>query len=239
MARLNREWIVQRHGLLTELEPGLLTVTGEIRMPFGRFPRRMTVVATRNDHTIIFSPVPLDEPSMARVEALGEPAFIVVPNGYHRLDAGPWKTRYPKARVICPPGARDRVAEAAPVDATTDILRDKAVRFILAEGTGEAESALIVRRGRAATLIVNDLLANVRHPPGLGAWLMARLFGFGVRRPQMPREVRYLFLKDKAALAAQFREWAAIEGLRRIIPSHGEIIDNPVPVLRRLADELG
>jgi hypothetical protein len=67
---------------------------------------------------------------------------------------------------------------------------------------------------------------------------MARLFGFGVKGPQIPREVRHMFLQDKAALATQFRDWAAIEGLERIIPSHGDIISHPVPVLRRLAGEL-
>jgi hypothetical protein len=93
MAKLNTDWVVQPHGEMTEVEHGLLTVIGEIHMPLGRFPRRMTVIATRHDRTVIFSPVSLDEPSMARIEALGEPAFIVVPNGFHRLDAAAWKKR--------------------------------------------------------------------------------------------------------------------------------------------------
>ena len=33
MAKLHDEWRVLPHGPLTELEPGLLTVVGEIRMP--------------------------------------------------------------------------------------------------------------------------------------------------------------------------------------------------------------
>ena len=53
----------------------------------------------------------------------------------------------------------------------------------------------------------------------------------------MPRDVRGLLIADKAALAAQFRAWADA-GLRRIIPSHGTVIDDPAPVLRRLAAEL-
>jgi hypothetical protein len=67
---------------------------------------------------------------------------------------------------------------------------------------------------------------------------MARLFGFGVKRPQMAREVRYLFVKDKPALAAQLRDWAAMPGLRRIIPSHGEMIDHPQRTLERIAATL-
>ena len=34
-----------------------------------------------------------------------------------------------------------------------------------------------------------------------------------------------MFVKDPAALARQFRAWAAIPQLRRIIVSHGDIID--------------
>lgn len=186
----------------------------------------------------LFSPVPLREPQMRRIEALGRIAFLIIPNGFHRLDAGPFKARYPDAKVICPPGAKKRVAKAVKVDSTTDTLRDKSVRFIVVEGTGKGEGALIVRRGNSTTIVVNDIIANVRNPVGLGAKIMAWLFGFGVKHPQMPREVRYFFLKDKAALAAQLREWADLPDLVRVVPSHGDIIDRPRATLERIASGL-
>ena len=40
-------------------------------------------------------------------------------------------SRYPDARVIAPPRARDSVSEAAPVDATEDIIGDPAIAFRL------------------------------------------------------------------------------------------------------------
>jgi hypothetical protein len=198
----------------------------------------MTVVALSRGRVAVFSPIALREPAMQRIEKLGAVSFIIVPNGYHRLDAGPWKQRYPKARVLCPPGAKQRVDEAVEVDATTDILRDKVVSFIAVAGSGDAESALIVRRASGTTLIVNDIVANVRHPRGIGAKIMARLFGFGVKQPQVPREVKWLFLKDKSALASQLREWAAMPELKRLIPSHGDVIDGPRLTLERIADGL-
>jgi hypothetical protein len=54
---------------------------------------------------------------------------------------------------------------------------------------------------------------------------MARLLGFGVKRPRTSRPVRRMFVEDDAAVAAQFRAWAAIPDLRRIIVSHGDLID--------------
>jgi hypothetical protein len=238
MAKLHDHWTVLPHGPLTEVEPGLLTVVGQIHMPLGNFPRRMTVVALSGGRVAVFSPIAVRETAMRRIEELGIVAFLIVPNGYHRLDSSPWKDRFPRARVVCPPGARQRVGEAVEVDATTDVLRDKAVRFVTVAGTGEAESALVVRRESGTTLIVNDIIANVRHPRGLGAHIMARLFGFGVHGPQMPREVRRLFLKDKGALAEQLREWTAMPDLKRVIPSHGDIIDRPQRILERLAESL-
>ena len=104
---------------------------------------------------------------------------------------------------------------------------------------GGREAALWVTRAGRKTLVLNDILANVRHPHGLGAQVMARLFGFGVTRPRMPWMGRRMFVKDAPALAAAFRAWAAEPGLERVIPSHGDVIaDDPKAVLERVATDL-
>ncbi len=239
MSKLNRDWIVQSHGELVEVDSGLLTVEGSIVMPLGRFPRRMTVVALGDGGTAIWSPIPLREDDMARIEALGAPSFLIVPNAGHRLDVGAWHRRYPEAKVLAPPNARAAVDEAAPVDATGDIVNDQSLRFELVEGTSLDEFALVVTRGVAVTLILNDILSNVRHPRGLGAQIMARLFAFGVNRPRTSRTVRYRFVKDGGAVAAQFRRWANLPGLARIIVSHGDpIADHPAAALEHAAADL-
>jgi hypothetical protein len=207
-------------------------------MPFGRLARRMTVVALSGGRTVFFSPVALRESAMREIESLGEPCFMVVPNGFHRLDARPFRARYPDIKVVCPPGSRRRVEKAVPVDAVSDVFNDGDVRLVLVDGMRNAEAALIVRRGPRTTLILNDVISNVRHPKGLGAHIMVRLFGLGLNRPRMAREVKWLFVKDRKALAAQMRSWAAIPDLVRIIPSHGEIIDRPTEALNRVAEDL-
>lgn len=238
MPKFHTRWTVYPHGPVEQIDGGLFCVDGQIHMPFGRFPRRMTIVVLHDDRTVVFSPVALHEPEMREIEKLGAPAFMIVPNGFHRLDSRIWKERYPETKVICPPGAKERVEEAVAVDATSDVLGDTGVKFVIVPGFGGAESALLVRREGRTTLVLNDLISNVRHPQGLGANIMARLFGFGVHGPRMAREVKWLFVKDKKTLAAQLREWAAIPDLIRIIPSHGEIIDQPAAVLKRVADDL-
>jgi len=236
MAKLNDAWSVQPHGALIKLADGILTVEGSIVMPLGRFPRRMTVLVLQGGGSAIWSPVPLRDHEMARIEALGPIRFLIIPNQGHRLDLKPWHQRYPEARILAPPSARQAVAEAAPVDATGDIIGDPAISFQLVAGTKLDEFALTVKRSDGATLILNDILSNVRHPKGLGAQIMARLLGFGVKRPRTSRPVRRMFVTDPVKLAEQFRAWATMPDLRRIIVSHGEVIDQaPGEALKRAA----
>lgn len=239
MPKLHDSWTVLPHGPLNEIDEGILTVAGDIPMPLGNFPRRMTVVGLARKRTAIFSAIALPEPQMARIEALGTPAFLIVPNPAHRLDTKSWKARYPKIKVVTPPGAREDVEEAVPVDDVRGAFGDAGTDFAVVAGTKERESALIVRRPGGTTLIVNDIIGHVRHPHGLGAKLMARLFGFGVHGPRIPRPVASKLVVDKPALARQLRDWAALPDLRRIIVSHGEpITRKPAAVLERIADGL-
>lgn len=237
MPKIHETWTVLPHGPLTEIDDGILTVTGDIPMPLGNFPRRMTAVRLARQRTAIWSAIALPEPQMARIEALGTPAFLIVPNPAHRLDAKIWKARYPKLKVVAPPGARKQVEEVVPVDDSEGDLGDAKVGFVVVAGTRERESALLVRRDSGTTLLANDIIGNVRHPHGLGAKIMARLFGFGVHGPRIPRPARGQF--EPMALAAQLREWAALPDLKRIIVSHGDVIgQNPASVLTRIADGL-
>lgn len=236
MAKLHDEWIVGHYGPLHEIEPGLLTVVGEIAMPLTRFPRRMTVVALDRRRTALYSPIPLRELDMRRIEALGEPTYLIVPNPAHRLDIRAFHRRYPKAKIVAAPGATSAVSEVVkPVQARADL--GKAAKLIVVPGTGERELAMLVR-GKSLSLITNDIIGNVRSPRGVGGWLINRLLRFGPE-PHVPRDVRGLLIADKAALAAQLREWAGLDDLARVLPSHGQIIDDPARVLRRLASELG
>jgi hypothetical protein len=239
MTRILEKWQVMPHGPLEEIEQGLLTVAGEIRMPLGNFPRRMTVVALEGGRTAIWSAIAVDELEMAEIESLGKPSFLIVPGDSHRLDSQIWKSRYPAIKVLAPPGARNAVQQVVPVDATSDILRDWQVSFHVVEGVEGHEAALIVRRASGVTLILNDIIGHVAHPHGLGANIMARLFGFGVSAPQIPRPIKARLIHDPDALAAQLRDWASLPGLKRIIVSHGDpIAHDPAGALLTLAKSL-
>jgi hypothetical protein len=231
-------WIVQPHGNLEPLDEGLWTVDGTIHLPIGAFPRRMSVVRLEGDRLLIWSAIALDDATLAELESLGTPAFLVVPNDHHREDAFAWKLRFPDIQVAAPPGSAAKVENEVGVDTRTPHLGDPTVRCDVVPGTREHEFALLVRRAAGTTLIVNDIIANIRHAHGFGGWLLKRM-GFAGDEPHVPGPIRALLVGEKAALREQLLAWAALSDLRRIVVSHGEVITHdPQGVLRTLAEAL-
>ena len=238
MTRPNENWNVLPHGKLTPMDDGMLTVEGRIKMPLMDLPRRMTVVRLHDSRLVVWSAIALDDAAMATFEAFGRPAFLVVPNDHHRLDAKAWKNRYPELKVIAPEGAREKIADVVAVDTTSPDFGDPGVTFVTVPGTRAHEAALVVRRERGTTLVLNDLVGNIHAASGIDGWLL-RLAGFAGDDAQIPRVVKMALVKDAADLRAQLLEWAELPGLRRIIVSHGDPIERePQRTLRDLAASL-
>lgn len=232
-----KEWKVLPHGKLTKLDDNLLTVTGELHVPMA-LPRRMTVVRLNDARLVIFSAIALDAKEMTVLEAFGRPAFLIVPSDKHRLDAKAWKLRYPSIQVIAPEGSRARVQKKVPVDTATPAFADPNVQFVTVPGTGGKEAALVVHSPNGTTLVLNDLVGNIKNESGVGGWVL-RMAGFAGDQAQIPRVVKKILVKDPDALRAQLLEWSEIETLKRILVSHGaRIAENPREVLRELARTL-
>jgi hypothetical protein len=238
MARPFDSWTVLPHGKLVQLDDNLLTVQGELPMPLGDFPRRMTVARLGDGRLVIFSAIALDEPEMRAIEAFGRPTFLIVPSDIHRMDARIWKDRYPDLFVVAPEGARERVEEVVPVTATHAELRDARVRYVTVPGTDEGEAALVVQTATGTTLVLNDLIWNVHNRSGLSGWLYRALHLTGPE-PQIAKVIRLRKIKDRRAVSTQLEAWSRLRGLNRIIVSHGEIMEaDPQALLRNLAHSL-
>ena len=239
MPTIHDTWTVLPHGPLVEIDDGILTVTGQIDMPLVKLERRMTVVRLRDGSSVIYSAIALGEDQMAALEAFGRPRYLIVPGDAHRLDAKIFKQRYPGIKVLTPSGARKRVEAAVAVDASGADFGDPDIVWHEVSGAGGHEASLIVRRSSGATIIVSDIIANLRRKGGFEGWML-HVMGFGGDQPEIPTVEKLLMVENKAKLRQQFLDWAAMPGLRRIIVSHGFPIDsNPASVLRDLADSLG
>ena len=233
-----QQWTVLPHGKMAQIDENILTVVGEIHMPLMDLPRRMTVVRLSDASLVIFSAIALDEEEMSALEGYGRPAYLIVPSDKHRLDAKTWKDRYPEIQVVAPEGARAKVNEAVPVDTVTPRFDDPNVQFVTVPGTRDREAALVVRTPNGTSLVLNDVVGNIRDAAGFGGWLL-HLAGFAGKDAQIPAVVKMAVIENTKALRSQLLQWAEIDSLVRVLVSHGSPIeDNPRQVLRELAESL-
>ena len=238
MTKTIQQWKVLPHGKLTEGDDNILTVTGKLHMPLTDLPRRMTVVRLNDARLVIFSAIALDDAAMRELESYGRPAFLIVPNDHHRLDARAWKERYSSMQVVAPEGSRAKVEKVVHVDTCEPHFGDPNVQFMTVPGTRGHEAALVITTPNGTTLVLNDLVGNIRDPSGFGGWLL-RVMGFAGDEPHIPKPVKLVLIEDKDALRIQLLAWAELESLKRILVSHGSPIeDHPRRALRDLANSL-
>lgn len=238
MTKPFKHWTVLPHGKLVQVDENILTVVGEIHMPLMDLPRRMTVVRLVDSRLVVFSAVALDAAEMTALEDFGRIAFLIVPSDKHRLDAKIWKDRYPQMQVVAPEGARAKVEETVPVDTVAPRFDDPDVQFVAVPGTRGREAALVVCSPRGTTLVLNDVVGNIRDAAGFGGWLL-HIAGFAGKEAQIPKVVKMAMIDDTNALRTQLLQWAEIESLKCILVAHGSPIEeNPRQVLRELARSL-
>lgn len=230
-------WKVLPHASIAKLEDNLWCVEGE--MPGFAPSRRMTVVRLSDGRLVIYSPIALEQAAMTELEGFGSVALIVAPNGFHRLDVPAFAERYPDARVLCPAASRARVAEVSRVDGdVTELAGDSGLSVVPLADNKLGEFALGVTHGDGGvTLVLNDAVFNLPHRPGLPGLLMRLIGSSG--GPKVTRIGRWLMVRDPKAFADALRALATTEGLRRVVVSHGDLIEaDPAGVLRAVANEL-
>ncbi|MBL8600611.1 MAG: hypothetical protein JNK72_01675 [Myxococcales bacterium] len=232
-------WKVLRHDPLARLSPRVLTVEGDL--PNMALKRRMTLVQRDDGSLLVHNAINCDAATMAAIDALGPVSLIVVPNGYHRLDCAAWHARYPSARVVAPPSAVKAVSERVPVALTyPELALEPAITVSLLDGQHPrmGEGVFRVRDDdRSETLIFNDTLFNVPHTGGFGGFVLRAVGSSG--GPRVSGVMRLVGVRDRAALAEALRREAGREGLARLIPGHGGVIDADAgAVLRGVADGL-
>jgi hypothetical protein len=216
-------WTVLPHRPIQKLEDNLWMVEGKL----DQIRRVMVVVKLADRRLVIWNGIALDEPEMKELEAWGTPSVLIVPNGLHRMDARPWKQRYPALTVVAPPGARKKIEQVVAVDRTDGDLGDASVKLAFPACTAGRDTMLTVTHaGGGCTLVLNDLVMNMRHGQGFGGF-MFKLMGFTADTPNVPLPTRMLLIKDKPGLKTLLGELAATPGLKRVIVSHGDVIDSP------------
>lgn len=245
-------WNVLPHGPLEQLAPNLWRVEGELP---GMGLRRVMTVARRDDGSLlVHNAMALDEPSMRALDALGTVAFVLVPNGFHRIDAPAYAARYPEAKVLAPAGGLARVRQVVPrAVSCAELPADTSTSYALLEGCARQEGVLTVRsrasseaseaseaseRADEVTLVLNDVVFNMPHVPGAKGFVLRHVTQ-STGGPRVSRLGRLFLVKDKRVMAAQLERLADTPGLRRVIVAHHEVLDvEPGAALRAVAATL-
>jgi hypothetical protein len=235
MPSANATWKVLPHGPIEKLSDRLWRVEGELEAL-----KRVMTIAKRGDGTlVIHNAIALGDAEMAEVDAWGKVAFLIVPNGYHRLDSKVFAERYPDARVLCPAGATKRVQQVVAVAGDYEALpADPHVELVTLDGTKQREGAMIVRGEDGTSLVLNDAVFNMPHGTGFTGFVFRRITG-STGGPRVSRLLKWLVLADKPAFRAHLERLAALPDLRRIVVSHHEtIVDDAAGTLARVAAAL-
>jgi hypothetical protein len=227
------KWQVFPHRPIEKLEPNLWRVEGDL--PDGNGTRVMTIVKKKNGELVIHNAIALEEDAMKEIDAFGDVTTIIVPSGYHRLDAKVFKERYPKAKFVAPEGAKKKVEQVVQVDGTYAGKIDDTITLTHLDGLKGAEGIMEIDSDGKKTLVFNDCINNL---PKLGG-----VFGFMLAptgMPAVPRITRWFMVKDMKAFRANLEKLAETKDLARVIVSHGKpLTDDPGGVLKTVAARLG
>jgi hypothetical protein len=244
--KTNTTWRVLPHGPVEELGEDLRRVEGDLEGM--ALKRVMTLARREGGGVVVHNAIALEDEAMKRIEAWGPVEAIVVPSGFHRLDAPAFKARYPNARVYCPAGARKEVEKAVRVDGTyDDFPRDRAVSLVTLEGTAQQEGVMVVRpvghlsshppdpqMPGGTTLVFNDAIFNLPHLPGVDGFIFRYVTG-STGGPRVTRLMRWLVVKDAERLRAHLERLAETPELVRVIVSHGRMVEGDAAGVIRTA----
>jgi hypothetical protein len=198
----------------------------------------MTIIRRDDGSLVVHNGIAVNDEVREAMEALGPIRLIIVPNGFHRLDAPAFKDRYPDAIFACPKGAKRKVEEAVPVDLTYDqVPADGALRLEHWDGSRDGEGALLVTSSDGMSLVVNDAIFNLPKMGGVFGFIYGRLMG-NAGKPKITTITRLFLLKEKEAFKAHLLR-VAERGVERLIMSHGDVIKTGASdVLKQLAGTL-
>ncbi len=211
-------------GPIVSLAPNLWTVDMPLSVFGFSVGTRMTIIRLASGRLLLYSPVAMPEALRHEIALLGEVGAIVCPNLHHHKFAAEAVAAFPTARLYGPaelaPKRRDLRFDGFLTNVAPPMWGDDALPSRV-QGSRVHETAIF--HPASHTLLIADLLLNIRHPKD--AWTRFFLWFGGVGdRPAPHRLVRWAINNEADARAGIHRilKW----DIRRIVPCHGEIIED-------------
>jgi hypothetical protein len=185
---------------------------------------RMTVIRLVDGSLLLHSPVALDAPLCAELDAIGRVRFLVAPNRVHHLYAGGVVERYPDARLWVGPGVErkrpDLVYVAVLGDEAPEEWRGQVDQVFFRGRPYENEVVFFHRASR--TVVICDLAFNFGPRAALPTrWLMRAIGSYGRFGPST---LDPWLIRDRAAARASLEHILAWD-FDRVIVAHGEVLE--------------
>ncbi len=209
--------------MLNKVTENIWEAAGEIYAPMRiHFTCRMTVIRLPGGELLLHSPVKIDDPLAAELEKLGTVRYLVAPNDFHHMFLDEAISRYPDAVVYGAPGLKEKrrdlqfhheLGSEAPWSDTLD--------QVLIGGM-PAFNEFVFLHKPSKTLIVTDLMFNIKKPQNLQSHIVLFLAG-AYKKPGQSRLFR-LAIKDKAEAGKSIRTLLSWD-FERVIMAHGAIIE--------------
>ena len=230
MAKPKRPWTVGKHSPLTQIDDNLWAV--EDVLPPGIL-RRMCIVRRGDSSLLFFHAVPVDDATLMQIRALGTPKYLVVGHDQHAVDTQAFQE---KLGLTSYGPKKNEAALKERFDLTgtlSDIPADTSMEIIETPGSKKDETSIIVKSGSGSriSILTSDALQN--NPPAK-LKLLFRLLGFG-GGPKVVPLFRLLFTSDRAALKKEILRWASLPALKRLVPFHGDIVEDGIAQALRTA----
>ena len=183
----------------------------------------MILYRMKNGELLLNSVIKMNEENLEKLEQLGNPSLMIVPNRFHRLDAAFYKKRYPHIRVLTPRKALPFVEKKVPVDETCEsFFPTSEVKALAPRGTKSFELCYELKLSEGKALVVADLFMNLPKIPGFSG-LLFKLIGSTGYFGMTPLS-KLVHLKNKNFLKDWLTETSQRKDIKVITTAHGKAI---------------
>lgn len=216
---------------------GVWIVRGNLSYPLHR---NMVILRLATGELVLHSVIAMDEPGLLALEALGKPAFSIVPSVLHVMDAPFYRQRYPAMKQLAPSAAMDEIGKTVALDGSVEALLPS-LGFQLHRVPGSKVAEFVYEFPMASggrLLMANDIFgsAHAADDTRLLGWLIVSHIAVPGHHLGIPRIYRWRFITDIAEVRKFAGDLATIADIRAITVSHGDpVIADPDAALRAIA----
>jgi hypothetical protein len=231
------EQTIYPYGAPERLADDIWLVRGNLSYPLHR---NMVILRLGTGELVLHSVIAMEEAGLSALEALGTPAYAIVPSTLHVMDAPFYKQRYPAMKQLAPSASMAEIGNIVPLDGSVeDVLPSLGFGLHKAPGSEIAEFVYeFPMSGGGRALVANDVFGGAHAADD--SRLLGRLIVSHIAVPRhrlgIPRIYRWRFITDLASVRNFAGDLATIPDLRLITVSHGDPVTTaPADALRSVA----